>query len=59
MAFVPLHLHSQYSILDALASIQDIAGAAAAQKLTAIALTDHGNLYGAIEFYKACIAVGV
>ncbi len=59
MAFVPLHLHSQYSILDALASIQDIAGAAAAQKLTAIALTDHGNLYGAIEFYKACKAVGV
>ena len=59
MSFVPLHLHSQYSILDALASVQDIATAAAAQKLPAVALTDHGNLYGAIDFYKACKNAGV
>lgn len=59
MTFIPLHLHSQYSILDALASVQDIAKAAAAHNMPAVALTDHGNLYGAIDFYKACKGAGV
>ena len=54
MTWVPLHVHSQYSILDASASIQDIAARAAAYGMPAVALTDHGNLYGAIDFYKAC-----
>lgn len=52
--WVPLHVHSQYSILDALASIQDIAEKSAELGMPAVALTDHGNLYGAVEFYKAC-----
>lgn len=59
MSWVPLHLHSQYSILDATASVEDIANRAEKLGMPAVALTDHGNLFGAIEFYKACKAVKV
>lgn len=59
MAWIPLHLHSQFSILDATASVKEIAKAAAADKMPAVALTDHGNLYGAVDFYKACKENGV
>lgn len=59
MTFIPLHLHSQFSILDATASVQDIAAMASTYKMQAVALTDHGNLYGAVDFYKACKGVGV
>lgn len=52
--WVPLHVHSQYSILDAAASIEDIVAKAAEFGMPAVALTDHGNMYGAVEFYKAC-----
>lgn len=52
--WVPLHVHSQYSILDAAASIEDIPKKAAAMGMPAVALTDHGNMFGAVEFYKAC-----
>lgn len=54
MSFVHLHVHSQYSILDACPSIEDLALAAVNDSMPALALTDHGNLYGAIDFYKAC-----
>src|SRR5437868_6825191 len=57
--WVPLHVHSQYSILDASASIQGIAERAKAFGMTATALTDHGNMYGAVDFYKACKEVKV
>lgn len=57
--WVPLHVHSQYSILDAAASIHDIARKAAEYGMPAVALTDHGNLFGAIDFYKACKEVKV
>jgi DNA polymerase-3 subunit alpha len=57
--WVPLHVHSQYSILDALASIEAIAQKAQAFGMPACALTDHGNLYGAVDFYKACKEVQV
>lgn len=59
MPWVPLHVHSQYSILDAAAPISDIALKAAEFGMPACALTDHGNLFGAIEFYKACKEVKV
>lgn len=52
--WIPLHVHSQYSILDASASIQSIADQAASFGMPAVALTDHGNLFGAVDFYKAC-----
>lgn len=57
--WVPLHVHSQYSILDALASIPAIAEASQKMKMPAVALTDHGNLFGAVDFYKACKEVKV
>jgi DNA polymerase-3 subunit alpha len=59
MSWVPLHVHSQYSILDAAASISSIVEQAAAFGMPACALTDHGNLFGAVEFYKACQEVRV
>ena len=52
--WIPLHVHSQYSILDATASVEEIAQAAAAMGMPAVALTDHGNMYGVVDFYKAC-----
>ena len=57
--FCHLHVHSQYSILDSTLSISAIAAHAKASGMSAIALTDHGNLYGAIDFYKAMKEVGV
>ena len=59
MSFVHLHGHSQCSILDASASLEGIATRAAKEGTSAVALTDHGNLYGAVEFYKACKGSGV
>ncbi|NTV44453.1 MAG: DNA polymerase III subunit alpha [Candidatus Yonathbacteria bacterium] len=52
--FVHLHTHSHYSLLSALPKIPELVKAAKADGMPAIALTDSGNLYGAIEFYKAC-----
>ncbi|MDR3624020.1 MAG: DNA polymerase III subunit alpha [Chlamydiales bacterium] len=59
MDWVPLHVHSQYSILDAAASVKDIAEKAAAYAMPAVALTDHGNLFGAVDFFKTCKGVNV
>lgn len=52
--FVHLHNHSQYSILDASSPVEEIAKCAQTFGMPAVALTDHGNLFGAVEFYKAC-----
>ena len=52
--FVHLHVHSEYSLLDGLSSVKSIAERAAELGQPAIALTDHGVLFGAIEFYQAC-----
>ncbi len=54
MSFVHLHTHSHYSLLDGLAKIKDLVSEAKKMGMPALALTDHGNMYGAIEFYKAC-----
>lgn len=59
MNWVPLHVHSQYSILDAVASIKSIVEKAVEFQMPAVALTDHGNLFGAVEFYKACKAAKI
>lgn len=50
--FVHLHVHSHYSLLDGAAKIPDLVKKAAAYKMPALALTDHGNLFGALEFYQ-------
>lgn len=59
MAFTHLHVHSHYSLLNALPQIKDLVKAAKKDGQTAIAITDNGNLYGAIEFYQACQKEGV
>ncbi len=57
--FVHLHLHSEYSLLDGACRISEIPEAAKAAGHTAVALTDHGVLYGAVAFYRACKAAGI
>ncbi|ULL14392.1 DNA polymerase III subunit alpha [Paenibacillus sp. H1-7] len=57
--FVHLHVHSEYSLLDGAARIDDLVGQAAGLGMKALALTDHGVMYGAIPFYKACKQHGV
>ena len=52
--FTHLHVHSHYSLLTALPKIDELVKAAKAFGMTSLALTDNGNLYGAIEFYKLC-----
>ena len=57
--FVHLHLHSEYSLLDGCCRINDIPKAAKALGQSAVAITDHGVLYGAVDFYKACKKEGI
>ena len=57
--FVHLHLHSEYSLLDGACKIKDIPKVAKSLGQEAIAITDHGNMFGVVEFYKACKAEGI
>lgn len=57
--FVHLHVHSEYSLLDGASRIKELAAKAAELGMKALALTDHGVMYGAIPFYKACRERGV
>jgi DNA polymerase-3 subunit alpha len=57
--FVHLHNHSEFSLLDGLSKVKDMAKRAKDLGMNAIAITDHGNLYGAITFYKACLEAGI
>ncbi|MBQ2719333.1 MAG: PHP domain-containing protein, partial [Clostridia bacterium] len=57
--FVHLHLHSEYSLLDGACRIREIPRAAAKAGHRAVAITDHGVMYGAVAFYRACLEEGV
>ncbi len=57
--FVHLHGHSTYSLLDGACRVGNLAKATARHGMPAMALTDHGNLFGAVDFYKACRKEGV
>ena len=57
--FVHLHLHSEYSLLDGACRISEIPRRAKACGHRAVALTDHGVMYGAVAFYRACKAEGI
>ena len=57
--FVHLHNHSDFSLLDGASRIDDIVELAARYKMPAVALTDHGNMFGAVSFFKAAKRQGV
>ena len=58
-SFVHLHTHTEYSILDGASRIEDLVAAAAADGQPALGITDHGNMYGVLDFYRACRAAGI
>lgn len=59
MAFVHLHLHTEYSLLDGACRIQPLMERVKEQGQTAVAITDHGVMYGAVDFYKAAKKAGI
>lgn len=58
-SFVHLHNHTQYSLLDGACRIDDLVAAAKSYDMPAVAITDHGNMFGAIEFYKKTMEAGL
>ena len=58
-SFVHLHLHTEYSLLDGAIRMKELMKKAAEFKMPAVAITDHGNLFGAIEFYQEATRAGV
>lgn len=57
--FVHLHCHSHYSLLDGASRIPELIQTVKRQGMNSIALTDHGNLYGAVKFYRKCKDAGI
>ena len=58
-SFAHLHQHTEYSMLDGASRVKDVVAAAAADGQPALAITDHGNMYGVLDFYKECKAQGI
>jgi DNA polymerase-3 subunit alpha len=58
-SFVHLHNHSQFSLLDGASRLEELCGQAARFEMPAVAITDHGNMFGAIPFFEAAAAAGV
>lgn len=54
-----MHVHSEYSLLDGAARLKDLVKSAAAMGMTSLALTDHGVMYGVVDFYKLCKEYGI
>jgi hypothetical protein len=59
MAFAHLHVHTEYSLLDGACRIRDLPKLVKEMGQTAVAITDHGAMYGVIDFYRACKAEGI
>src|SRR3982074_3612741 len=57
--FVHLHNHTEYSLLDGASRVSAMVARAAELGMPALALTDHGVMYGAIHFYKRCVEAGI
>ncbi|MBM4129168.1 MAG: PHP domain-containing protein, partial [Nitrospira sp.] len=57
--YVPLHLHTEYSLLDGAIRIEELVEQATAFRMPAVAITDHGNLFGAVEFYTRATKAGL
>ena len=59
MSFVHLHSHTHFSLLDGAGRLNDMVNKAGDLGMNALAITDHGNLFGSIDFYKACKNKGI
>ena len=59
MSFVHLHVHTEYSLLDGSSKIKEIVKQAKELGMNSLAITDHGVMYGVIDFYKACMDEGI
>lgn len=59
MSFVHLHVHTQFSLLDGACKVKDLARKAAEWGMPAVAMTDHGNMFAALDFYDACKASNI
>lgn len=57
--FIHLHVHTEYSLLDGAARIKELVAAAVEKRMPALAITDHGSMFGVIDFYKACQKAGI
>ena len=57
--FTHLHVHSEYSLLDGLLKIEEMIKRTAELEMSSVALTDHGNMYGVIDFYKLALKAGI
>ena len=57
--FVHLHVHTEYSMLDGAAKISELVEEVARQEMPAVAMTDHGNVFGAFEFHKLAKKAGI
>jgi len=57
--YVPLHLHTEYSLLDGAIRIKELVEQAVAYKMPAVAITDHGNLFGVVDFYRLATKAGL
>jgi DNA polymerase-3 subunit alpha len=59
MSFVHLHVHSEYSLLDGFSNIKKLVNRAKEMDMPALALTDHGTMFGVIDFYNAATQAGI
>ena len=59
MSFVHLHVHTEYSLLDGACRIRDLPALVRSMGQNACAITDHGVMYGAVDFYRACQKEGI
>src|SRR3972149_4058736 len=57
--FVHLHVHTEFSLLDGLSRINELVDRAVALGMSSLAITDHGTMFGVIDFYRACQAAGI
>ena len=58
-SFTHLHVHTEYSMLDGASRLDEIVKAAVADGQPALGITDHGNMYGVLPFYRACKEEGI
>ena len=58
-SFTHLHVHTEFSMLDGASRLDELVAAAAADGQPALGMTDHGNMYGTLDFYRQCKEQGI